>query len=382
MLKERGPEGWRPIPWERLEGEVDPEWRVFARSASDAKGPIAMFLTALDALDGEGWQQTYDVKVIMDFEEELGSPHLPAAVERHRKRIDADMLVIFDGPRHVTNRPTLSFGARGIATITLTVFGPRRPQHSGHFGNWAPNPALRLAQLLASMKDEAGRVTLPGFYDGVEVDDATRAILRRIPDDEEDMKRRLGFAEPDKVGPTYREALLYPSLNVLGLAAAWTGNATRTVIPDSATAELDVRLVPDSNAERLLGLIQSHIAAQGYYVIEGRAPSEAERGEHARIASFDAEVSYGAFRTPYDSVLGMGLTRALTRAFGEEPIRIFMSGGSIPIAPFVVTLGLPAVSVPTVNLDNNQHSPNENLRLGNYHEGVRTFLAVLTQRFE
>jgi acetylornithine deacetylase/succinyl-diaminopimelate desuccinylase-like protein len=143
-------EDWRAIEWSRLTtAERDPDWRVFARSSSDAKGPVIMFLTALRALDSAGLPQLFDLKIIMDFEEELSSPHLSGAVETHRSALAADMLIILDGPRHLSNRPTLSFGARGIATITLTVFGPRAPVHSGHYGNYAPNPALRLSQLVA-----------------------------------------------------------------------------------------------------------------------------------------------------------------------------------------------------------------------------------------
>ena len=378
VLKAASGEGWTTIPWERLEGEINPDWRIFARSASDAKGPVAMFLAALDARAEAGLEVPYTLKVIMDFEEELGSPHLPPAVEVHRDALTADVLAIFDGPRHYTNRPTLSFGARGIATLTLTVFGPRVPQHSGHFGNYAPNPALRLAQLLASMKDAHGRVTIPGFYDGIEIDDRTRAILAEVPDDEAAIRRDLGIAEPDRVADTYQEAIQYPSLNVRGLASGWVGREVRTIIPATATAEIDVRLTPEVDPERLIGLIRSHVEAQGYHLVDG-PPTDAERMEHPRLASFDASVEYQAFRTPYDARVGVWLTEALTRAFGEPPIRKRMSGGSIPIAPFITTLGVPAVGVPTVNADNNQHSPNENLRVGNYVEGVKTFLAILTQ---
>lgn len=379
VLKERrGPE-WHEIPWDRLKGEVDPDWRVFARSASDAKGPVIMFLAALDALDREGLRQTFNLKVIMDFEEELGSPHLPAAVDRHKALLAADMLIIFDGPMHASNRPTLDFGARGIATITLTVHGPRVAQHSGHYGNYAPNPALRLAQLIASMKDSDGRVTIPGFYDGVVLDAETRALLAQTPDDEEQIRRTIGIAETDKVGSTYQESIQYPSLNVRGMSSGWVGEQVRTIIPPTATAEIDVRLVPESDAERLIGLIRKHVESQGYYLIGERAPTDDERMRHPRIASFTHAVSYGAFRTPYDSEVGRWLTAAMIRAFGEPPVRIRMAGGSIPISPFVVKLGLPAVTVPTVNRDNNQHSPNENLRLGNYVDGVRTLLSILTQ---
>ena len=379
VLKARKGDKWEKIPWERLNGELDPEWRIFARSASDAKGPVVMFLTALDAFEKEKFKQSFNIKVIMDFEEELGSPHLPDAVETYKNELAADMLLIFDGPRHESNQPTLTFGARGIATITLKIFGPRVPQHSGHFGNYAPNPAMRLAQLLASMKDDEGRVTIPGFYDGVELDAATREILSKTPDDEAAIKKRIGIASPDQVGANYQEAIQYPSLNVRGMSSAWIGEKVRTIVPATATAEIDVRLVPECDAERLISLIKNHITEQGYYLISDRGPSDDERLQHNRIASFDYKVSYEAFRTPYDSEVGIWLNQALTGAFGKEPIRKRMSGGSIPISPFVKKLGLPAVTVPTVNRDNNQHSPNENLRLGNYIEGVRTFLAILTQ---
>ena len=381
VLKAQSEAGWEAIPWERLESEVDPEWRVFARSASDAKGPVVMFLTALDVLDEEGLPLPYHLKVIMDFEEELGSPHLPAAVERYRDALAADALLIFDGPRHLSNRPTLSFGARGIATITLKVFGPRAPQHSGHYGNYAPNPAMCLAHLLASMEDESGRVTIPGFYDGVELDSAARAILADVPDDEADIRQKIGIAETDKIAETYQEALQYPSLNVRGMASGWIGEQVRTIIPATATAELDVRLVPESNAEQLIASIREHVEEQGYHLISGEEPAEEERQRYSKIARFASEISYDAFRTPYDTDVGRWLNEAMVRAFGEEPVRIRMMGGSIPISPFVAELGLPAVSVPTVNPDNNQHSPNENLRLGNLAEGIKTYLAILTQPF-
>jgi acetylornithine deacetylase/succinyl-diaminopimelate desuccinylase-like protein len=384
ILAERaaGPEapfGWAAIPWSSLGGVWNPEWRIFARSASDAKGPVGMFLAALDALAGRGREPSYDLAVVLDFEEELGSPNLPAAVERHRAALRADLFVIFDGPRHPSNRPTLTFGARGIATMTLEVFGPRLPQHSGHYGNWVPNPAQRLAALLASMKGDDGRVLIPGFYDGVELDEQTREILRAVPDDEPAIREALGIARPEAVGDTLQEAIQYPSLNVRGLSSAWVGDEARTIVPSSAIAELDLRLVPETPGARQVELVREWLRAQGYHVISAREPSDDERRRFDKIVRLDAEIAYGAFQTPYESQIGRWLTRATRRAFGETPIRIRMGGGSIPIAPFVVTLGVPAVIVPTVNSDNGQHSPNENLRLGNWIEGIRTFLAILDE---
>jgi acetylornithine deacetylase/succinyl-diaminopimelate desuccinylase-like protein len=378
VLRERTGSEWRDVAWSRLSGQWDPEWRVFARSASDSKGPIAQFLAALTVADSMGWTPDFNLKVIIDGEEEMGSPHLPEAVERYSSELAADMLVILDGPPHVSNQPTLKFGARGIATFTLTTYGPRVPQHSGHYGNYAPNPALKLAQLLASMKDERGRVTIPGWYDGISLDRGTRATLDRVPDDEDAIRGALGIATTDDVGNSLQEAMQYPSLNIRGMSSGWVGEQRRTIVPATATAEVDVRLVLETDPNRLLGLVRDHIAARGYYLLD-REPAEEERLTHPRIATFRSEISYLAFRTEFDSEPGRWLTNAMTRLYGEPPIKIRTSGGSIPISPFVQTLGVPAVSVPTVNPDNNQHSPNENLRLGNFLEGIEVILAVLTE---
>ncbi len=373
------PTDWTTIPWERL-ATPNPDWRIFARSASDSKGPVAQFLSAVSAMDAAGLRPDYNLKVIVDTEEEMGSPHLPAMVTRFRERLAADLLVIFDGPPHVTGEPTLTFGARGIARFTLTVYGPRVAQHSGHWGNYVPNPALRLAQLLASMKNDDGRVTIPGFYDGVTIDPATQRILDAVPDDTATLHREIGIAAPDRgVAASAQAALQYPSLNIRGMRAAWVGDEARTIIPPDAVAEVDVRLVKESDPARLLDLVKRHIEAQGYHVITGRAPTDAERARYPRIARYDASSSYLAFRTEFDSQPGRWLRRAMVRRFGREPVMLRTAGGSIPISPFVTTLGVPAVSVGTVNPDNNQHSPNENLRVADFVRGIATILSVLTE---
>lgn len=379
VLKRQKEDGlWETIDWSVLENYED-DWRIFARSASDAKGPVAMFLAAMDALDKTGKTPNFNLKVVLDFEEEMGSPNLPEAVIENRNLLAADMLVIFDGPMHRLNKPTLSFGARGIATVQLTTYGPIVPQHSGHFGNYVPNPAFKLAKLLASMKDEKGRVLIPGYYDGIVLEESTKAILKATPHDEEQLKDIIQVGDFDQVGPNYQEAIQYPSLNIRGMQSGWINEDVRTIIPAQARAEIDVRLVKESDPERLLSLIKKHIETQGFKVID-RVPTKEERLTHPKIATFTSKISYQSFRTPLDSEIGLWLNRALVRAFGEEPIRVRMSGGSIPISPFVNALNVPAVSVPTVNRDNNQHSPNENIRLGNYRDGIKTILAILTEK--
>lgn len=379
VLKERGIDGnWQEIPWERMDLGTDPDWRVYARSAADSKGPMTQFLVAVELLAALDALPDYNLKVLVDTEEELGSPHLAAAVEAHRELLAADMLLIFDGPPHASNRPTVSFGARGIATATLTTYGPRVAQHSGHYGNFLPNPGSRLAELLASMKSADGRVTIDGFYDGIELDENTLAVLAQVPDDEAGILADAGFAAPDAVGASLQEALQYPSLNVRGLSSGWVGSEARTIIPPTAVAELDIRLVVESDAEHLLDLVRRHIEGQGYYLSNGE-PAAAERAAHAKIASFDATVSYGAFRSNFDAPPGLMARAGMRHLFGEEPVLIRSMGGSVPIAPIVNALGIPAAIVPTVNIDNNQHSPNENLRLGNFIDGIAILVSVLAQ---
>ena len=379
VLKERDDLGqWRPLSWDALDEQFNPEWRVFARSAADSKGPMTQFLVAIELLDALGFAPSYNLKVIIDTEEELGSPHLAAAIERDKKMLAADFLLIFDGPPHASNGPTVSFGARGIATVTLETYGPRVAQHSGHYGNFIPNPVFDLARILASLKDSQGRVTIPGYYDGIEISAEERALLRAVPDDEQRILADLGVARADAVAPSLQEALQYPSLNVRGLRAAWVGEESRTIIPPKATAELDIRLVKESNAERLVGLIRDHIAAQGYVIIDAE-PTEEQRRRHPRLLKFSYDVSYGAFRSDFDSPAGLMARAGMQALYGEEPILIRTMGGSIPIAPIVETLGIPAATVPTVNIDNNQHSPDENLRLGSFVEGIAVLMSVLSQ---
>jgi len=232
------------------------------------------------------------------------------------------------------------------------------------------------------MKADDGRVSIPGFYDGVTLDAATKEIMNAVPDDETVIQKKIGIADTDKVGGNYQEAIQYPSLNIRGMASAWVGKEKRTIVPSTATVELDIRLVKESDPDYLIGLVREHIIEQGYHIIQGNEPTEKERMTYSRLIKMDASTSYLAYRTPINSPVGTWLSSAIERAFNDPPIKIRTSGGSIPIAPFVSTLGIPAVSVPTVNMDNNQHSPNENIRLGNYVDGVKTMIAILTERFK
>jgi acetylornithine deacetylase/succinyl-diaminopimelate desuccinylase-like protein len=238
-----------------------------------------------------------------------------------------------------------------------------------------------MAALLASMKDDDGRVTIPGYYDGIEIDAVTRRVLSAVPDDADIINRTIGIAEPEKVGSNYQESLQYPSLNVRGFAAAWTGPETRTIVPESAVASIDIRLVPESDPDRLTGLVRQHIEQQGYYVIE-QEPTEEERARYSHIARFEYAGATLPFRTDMDSRTGNLLRAAMAAGLNEDPVDIRIMGGTVPTATFINGLDIPAVIVPLVNSDNNQHSPNENLRVGNITNGIATFASILTYGHE
>jgi acetylornithine deacetylase/succinyl-diaminopimelate desuccinylase-like protein len=354
------------------------DWRLYARSASDDKSPIVGLCAALDALTSLGLQPSVNVRVILDGEEEASSPSLVPAIGRYRDRLRADLMVILDGPIHSSGRPTIAYGARGIVTLDLTVFGPKAGVHSGNYGNWIPNPAQRLASLLASMKDDAGKVLVQGFYDGLTpLAPEEQALLDAVPDDGARMLQTFGVATPDPAFPSLQAALQAPTLNVRGLASAHVGAGARTIIPDRAVAAIDIRLVKETPAADLVEKLRAHVRAQGYHVIAGE-PDDETRARHAKIASLlVSSTSTGAFRTSPQDPQARRVASALEQAFGAAPVQLRTLGGTVPIAPFIDALGFPAILVPVVNFDNNQHEENENLRLGSFFQGIEIIAAIL-----
>ena len=378
VLKQRNAAGkWEVVDTALLQAPtLDPELRVFGRSSSDDKGPIMMFLAAFDALKAAGMQPQVRVKVLLDSEEEKGSPTIGQVVRQNKELLKSDVVLIHDGPMHASNRSTLIFGNRGNTIVSLTVYGPKSPLHSGHYGNFIPNPAQRLASLLASMKDEDGRVTIPGYYERIKLSDAEKKILAAVPDDEAAIRARVGVARTEKVGSNYQEALQYPSLNIRGMQSAAIGDKGANIVPHQATAELDLRTTPETPPDYLVHLIEDHVRSRGYYLAQGE-PSDAERAQHEKIASIVVGRGSQAAYTRMDSAQGAWAYAALKAAGGGEPVRIRMMGGSVPTDKLVEELGVPFLIVPLVNSDNNQHSYDENLRVGHYVTGVRTLLMLL-----
>jgi len=359
VLKSKKGDAYTVIDWSNLDTKINKDWRIFGRSASDDKGPIVMFLQAIDLLKDNNKKIPFNVKIILDSEEEKGSKPLPNAVKKHREILAADYLIINDGPLHVSDNPTMVYGCRGITTINLTTYGPIKSQHSGHYGNYAPNPGFRLAQLLATFKDQNGKVLIDGYYDGITIDATTSKVLRSVPDNQNQILENLAVKTPETVGNFYQESLQYPSLNIRGLSSGWTGKKARTIIPDKATAAIDIRLVPESNGQRLKDLIKNHIKAQGFYVTDTK-PTLQERKQYDKIVTFESGSITNSFRTDLNVPFGKWLEKTIA---DKSMVKIRIMGGTVPIASFINELNIPAIIIPMVNPDNNQHSPNENLKI-------------------
>jgi acetylornithine deacetylase/succinyl-diaminopimelate desuccinylase-like protein len=367
----------RPLP---EPGEpIDPEWRLYARSAGDDKAPIAALLAVLEALEAAGADPTSNLVFFLDGEEEAGSPHLGAYLDLRRDRLrTVDAWLFLDGPVHQSGRPQIAFGARGVTGMQVTVYGPARSLHSGHYGGWAPVPGQMLAQLLASMKDSTGAVLVEGFYDSVEpVGAAERTALARLPDWDAELMRELGLVRTEGAPASLEQRLLLPSLTVRGLASGNVGALTRNVIPATATAALGIRLVKGNDPDRMLDLLEEHIRGQGYHIVRDD-PDHATRLRHSRIAKVEREHGYRAVRTPMDGPIVAAVVGAARHAAEGDLVLLPTLGGSLPLYLFTDRFGAAVLVVPVANHDDNQHAPDENLRIGNLWYAVDLYGAVLT----
>ncbi|HEX5707087.1 MAG TPA: M20/M25/M40 family metallo-hydrolase [Pyrinomonadaceae bacterium] len=361
---------------------INPEWRLYARSASDDKAGVVAILTAIDALKASGQRPSANIKLFFEGEEEAGSPHLADILARHKELLRADAWIICDGPVHQSGRKQIVFGVRGDTNVDVTVYGARRPLHSGHYGNWSPNPAMLLARLLASMKDETGRVTIAGWYDDVEpLGEAERRAIADAPAFDEELRRQLGIARAERVAPSLLEAINLPSLNVNGMTSAETGALARNVIPTTATAVLDLRLVKGNDVRRQVERLRAHIRAQGFHIIE-REPTDDERARHALIARVVHRAGgYNAQRTPMDLPVSRAVVEAVQSVSREPVVRMPTLGGSLPLSIFEESLGARAlITVPIANYDNNQHAEDENIRLQNLWDGIEIMAALMMMR--
>ena len=353
------------------------DWRIYARSSSDDKSPIVAILAAIDALRAQNIPLAVNLKFILEGEEEAGSTHLQQTLQLHKNLLGADLLITGDGPIHPSGRPLIFFGNRGDVGLALTVYGPVRSLHSGHYGNWAPNPAMMLSRLLAAMKDDQGRVLIPGYYDDViPLSPLEQSALSAMPANDPELQHELGIAKPDGGGKKLVELLQEPSLNIRGIRSGSIGEQATNIIPDKAEASLEARLVKGEDPHKKFQQIANFIRKQGFFIVD-HDPTLDERREHSLIAKLVDEGGYRASRTRMDLPVSKALVRVMQEATANQTVVAPMLGGSVPMYIFE-DLGLPWIGVPIVNYDNHQHSSDENLRLGNLWQGIETYAILLS----
>ena len=375
--------GGKDLPFPKEGEKINPEWRLYARSASDDKAGVFAILQAFEALKAKNIKPTVNIKFFFDGEEEAGSPHLKEILTRHKELLKSDAWIICDGPVHQTGRLQVVFGVRGDTNVDLTVYGATRPLHSGHYGNWSPNPALTLVKLLSSMKDERGTVTIKDWYADVEPLGASELkALKDAPQIDEELKKQLGLARTEGGGKSILELINEPSLNINGISSGDVGALARNVIPTTASAVLDLRLVKGNDHLRQVAKLKKHVQMQGFYVID-RDPTEAERLNHPLIAKIIHRTGgYNAQRTRMDLPVSLDVIEAVQRQTQTPVVKMPTLGGSLPLSIIADSLNAPTITVPIANHDNNQHAENENIRLQNLWDGIEIFANLMTMKAE
>jgi len=353
-------EGWASPPFEP---EVR-DGRLYGRGGADNKGQHLAQLLAVESLLATRGELPCTVKVLLDGEEEIGSPHLAGFADAHRDLLAADLVVWSDGPVDPGGGWRLVFGVRGIASFELRARGANRPLHSGNWGGVVPNPLWTLVHLLATMRDAKGRITVEGFHDQVEpLGQAERAALDRLPVDVEAVKAELGLEElDDPVERGFAERLAaFPTLTINGLHGGYGGQGTQTILPSVAVAKCDARLVHAQRAADVYDRLEAHVR------------------RHAPGVELVRQGSMEPSRTPMGSRFTAPIREGMAAAQGADPLLVPTLGGSLPLHVFTGVLGLPTFGVPLGNPDQANHAPNENLDLDRFHTGIKTAAAVLAK---
>jgi acetylornithine deacetylase/succinyl-diaminopimelate desuccinylase-like protein len=371
-------DGGEPMNLPTTAEDIDPENRIYARSAGDDKAPIIALLTALDLIKENKLKVTSNLVFFFEGQEEAGSRQLRQYLDDNKELVDEiDLWMFCDGPVHQSRRPQLVFGVRGVTGMEITLYGPNRPLHSGHYGNWAPVPGQRLAELLASMKDSDGNVTIDGFYDDVEpLSDLEKKAMANVPLIDEELKVELSVVDPEGT-ESYNERLLLPSLTVRGLSSGNTGQLARNVVPATATASIGMRLVKGCDPEKQKDLVEAHIRKQGYHIVR-ETPDQDTRMKYSKIALVTRGSGYPAARTAMDTPIVQDVVQRTKEIIGDDLVLLPTLGGSLPLYLFTDVLQKPAIIVPIANHDNNQHAADENLRIANLWYGIQLMTGLLT----
>jgi len=364
-----------PFP---ADGNYNNDWRIYARSASDDKAGVAAILNAYEAIQKTGLTPGCNIKFFFEGEEEAGSIHLGEILQQHKTLLQSNLWIICDGPIHQSGKKQIVFGVRGDTHLDLTIYASKRPLHSGHYGNWAPNPAMMLAKLLASMKDDNGRVTIKGFYNDVTpLTPTEKKALAEVPSVDEQMKNELGISYTDMKGTSLNQAINLPSLNINGMQSGNVGKQASNQIPTFATAVIDLRLVLGNDWKKQQQKLIDHIKAQGYYVTD-HEPTDEERKKYAKLIKVIPGLDgYNAQRTAMDLPIIKKVIAIVKNTTTEQVVLQPTMGGSLPLFLFEQNLATKTITIPIANHDNNQHAENENIRIGNFLEGITTMAALM-----
>ena len=372
-------DGGQPIPFPVTDGgaPLDRKARIYARSTSDDKGSIITMLTALDALKAGGVRPSVNVKFFFDGEEEAGSPHLKEILQRHKALLTADAWLFCDGPLYQNGRNQVLFGDRGVTGLELIVYGPNRPLHSGHYGNWAPNPAVMMAHIIASMRNDDGRILIKKYHDDVvPVSAVERAAIIGLPNIDETLRTSLALGRTEGGGVRLSELIMRPALNVRGIQVGATGEKATNAISSEARASFDFRLVPKQTPQRVRALVETHLTSLGYFVTTDSVTT-AMRLAHPRLAHVRWGSGYPATRVPLDWPFAKALLKALAEGADQPPLAVPAIGGSGPTWVFEEVLGAPMLTLPIANFDNSQHSANENISIDALWNGIELYAAMI-----
>ena len=351
-------EAWTSPPFEP---EVR-DGRVFGRGVADNKGQHLAHILAIKAYNETAGATPLNVKVLLEGEEESGSPHLDDFVRAHRDLLSCDLVITSDGGADPSGRPLVSFGVRGMLSLELEARGAAMDLHSGRFGNIAPDPAMDLVDLLASMRGPDGRIVIEGFHDEVrEPTPGELELAAKVPYDAHEFARELGLAEPYETDTlAYARGVMFePTMTINGIASGHTGEGAKSIIASHALVRLEFRLVVDQEPALILEAVRAHVAKHAPHV----------------------EVRYEGAMAPSRSSAEMPAARLIIdevrAASGREPVVTPSAGGSLPGYVWTKTLGVPSVLVPYANHDENNHSPNENLTLDAFYGGIETSIYLL-----
>jgi acetylornithine deacetylase/succinyl-diaminopimelate desuccinylase-like protein len=338
--------------------------RLYGRGVGDNKGQHLANILAVEAWLAVHSELPCNVKVLLEGEEEIGSPRMPEFVAAHRALLDADLVITSDGPVDESGRSTLNFGVRGVLSFELRARGANRDLHSGNWGGIAPNPIWTLVHLLATMKNDRGDVLIDGFYDAVlPLTDLERAALDALPVDMERVKASLDLRELDQPHDRgfFERLSAWPTFTINGLHGGYGDAGSKTVLPHEAFAKCDIRLVEAQTAEDIFAKVETHVR------------------KHAPDIEVIRQGSMDPSKTPLDNPYAEPIRRGIVLAQEDEPLIVPALGGSLPDYVFTKVLGLPAFGVPYANSDESNHAPNENLEIERFYSGIRTGAAMLAE---